>query len=126
MAASLTLTGGAPGAGRFTFRYWVNDVTPPTLRLRSRTVTGGEQLKIAAADGGSGVYPESILARIDGDPARWSYRSGVVSIAIGQLEPGEHRLTVRVSDYQESKNTENVARILPNTRTLTTTFRVRP
>jgi len=32
---------------------------------------------------------------------------------------------LRVSDYQETKNTENVARILPNTRTLTATFRVR-
>jgi hypothetical protein len=30
-----------------------------------------------------------------------------------------------VSDVQESKNTENVARILPNTRWLTATFRVR-
>jgi len=34
-------------------------------------------------------------------------------------------LRLRVSDYQETKNTESVARILPNTRTLTTTFRVR-
>ena len=32
---------------------------------------------------------------------------------------------LRVSDYQESKNTENVAKILPNTRWLTATFRVR-
>ena len=39
--------------------------------------------------------------------------------------PGSHRLRLRVSDYQESKNTENVARILPNTRWLTATFRVR-
>jgi len=30
-----------------------------------------------------------------------------------------------VSDFQETKNTENVSRILPNTRTFTATFTVR-
>jgi subtilisin family serine protease len=114
------------GAGAFTFRYWVNDVKPPVLRLRTRVVASGQQLEISATDAGSGVYPQSIVARIDGQPYRKSYRNGVVSIATGLLEPGMHRLSLRVSDYQESKNTENVARILPNTRTLTTTFRVRP
>jgi len=34
-------------------------------------------------------------------------------------------LNLTVSDYQEAKNMENVARILPNTRTVRTTF-VRP
>ena len=32
---------------------------------------------------------------------------------------------VQVSDYQESRNMENVGRILPNTRILQTTFVVR-
>jgi hypothetical protein len=114
------------GAGRFSFRYWVNDTTPPTLRLRTTGVTVGGQLKIGARDAGSGIYPDSILVRIDGKPYRASFRNGVISVATGQLEAGEHRLSVRVSDYQEAKNTENVARILPNTRTLSTTFRVRP
>ena len=114
------------GAGGFTFRYWVNDVTPPTLRIRTRTVDMGERLTVTATDAGSGVYPESISARIDGEPVRARFANGIVSVPTGPLEPGVHRLSVRVSDYQESKNTENVARILPNTRTLTTTFRVRP
>ena len=39
--------------------------------------------------------------------------------------PGTHRLTFQVSDYQETRNMENVARILPNTRMISTTFRVR-
>jgi hypothetical protein len=30
-----------------------------------------------------------------------------------------------VSDYQEAKNMENVGPILPNTRTLAATFRIR-
>ncbi len=41
------------------------------------------------------------------------------------IGPGRHTLTFTASDYQETKNMENVARILPNTRTVRTTF-VRP
>ena len=113
------------GAGAFTFRYWVNDVTPPTLRLRTRVVGGGQAVKVAAVDKDSGIYANSIAATLDGDIARVSYRNGIVSIQARNLAPGSHRLRLRVSDVQESKNTENVARILPNTRWLTATFRVR-
>jgi len=38
---------------------------------------------------------------------------------------GRHSLVVTASDYQEAKNMENVARILPNTRTLVTSVVVR-
>jgi hypothetical protein len=41
------------------------------------------------------------------------------------LSAATHRLRLQVSDYQETKNTENVSRILPNTRVLTATFTVR-
>ena len=116
---------GRAGAGSFRFRYWVNDVTPPGLRLRTRVVRAGADVKIGAVDSGSGVYANSILASIDGDLVRATYRKGVVSISSRGVAPGMHRLRVRVSDYQETKNTENVARILPNTRTATFTIRVR-
>jgi subtilisin family serine protease len=113
------------GAGAFTFRFWVNDVTPPTLRLGARSVLRGRALRVSATDAGAGVYPESVVASIDGGEVSAPYRNGVFSIGTSDLAPGRHRLRLRVSDYQEAKNTENVARILPNTRTLTTTFRVR-
>jgi Subtilase family len=117
---------GRAGAGSFTFRYWVNDVTPPTLRLRTPSVRAGEKLTIGAVDTRSGVYADSIVASIDGDLVRTRYDGGVISISTSAaLTRGTHRLRIRVSDYQESKNTENVARILPNTRWLTATFRVR-
>ena len=116
---------GRAGAGSFRFRYWVNDVTPPGLRLRTRVVRAGADVKIGAVDSGSGVYANSILASIDGDLVRATYRNGVVSISSRGVAPGRHRLRLRVSDYQETKNTENVARILPNTRTATFTIRVR-
>jgi hypothetical protein len=38
------------------------------------------------------------------------------------MASGRHTLNLTVSDYQETKNMENVARILPNTRTVRTTF----
>jgi hypothetical protein len=113
------------GAGSFTFRYWVDDMTPPTLRLRARSVVRGRPVLVAATDTGSGVYPDSVNTTIDGSRVASVFRRGVVSIATSRLAPGPHRLRVRVSDYQEAKNTENVARILPNTRTLTTTIVVR-
>ncbi len=36
------------GAGGFAFRFWVNDVTPPTLRLRTKAVRTGQDVKVAS------------------------------------------------------------------------------
>ena len=47
-----------------------------------------------------------------------------VRIPTNGLRPGR-RLRLQVSDYQETRNMENVGRILPNTRILATTFVVR-
>ena len=112
-------------AGRFTFRYWVDDVSPPTLRLRTKSVRRGRPVLVSAVDKGAGIYPDSIRATIDGSTVRWTLRGGLISIRTSSLAPGSHRLRMRVSDFQESKNTENVARILPNTRSLTATFTIR-
>jgi subtilisin family serine protease len=116
---------GRPAAGRFTFRFWVDDVRPPTLRLRTRAVDIGDPIVVAATDAGSGVYPENIVATVGGRLVRPKYERGVVRIDTRRLPRGRHRLRLRVSDYQETKNTENVARILPNTRFLTATITVR-
>jgi hypothetical protein len=113
------------GAGSFVFRYWVNDVTPPSLRLKTPNVANGQPVRVQATDAGSGVYGASIVAKVDGFDVRAKLHSGVVLISTRSLEPGRHGLRLRVSDYQESKNTENVQRILPNTRWLTARFRVR-
>ncbi len=118
-------SGTRAGAGRFTFRLWINDVTPPKLRLRMRAVEDGDPVLVAATDSGSGVYPDLIRATIDGRLVRAKYQRGVVRVRTAGLAPGKHRLRLRVSDYQETKNTENVARILPNTRVLTTTITIR-
>ncbi len=108
----------AADSGAFTFRYWVNDVTPPALRLVSSR--GG--ILVSATDTGSGVDPSSIAATLDGKAVKASYVSGKIRIAAGK---GRHRLVLSVADFQETKNMEDVVRILPNTRTLTATVRVR-
>jgi subtilisin family serine protease len=113
------------GAGRFRFRIWLNDVTPPTLRVRSRTSGRAAELLVSATDAGSGVYPASIRVRVDGAAVPYVFRRGLIRIPTADLGAGRHRLEIRASDYQETKNTENVRRILPNTRTVRTTFTVR-
>jgi hypothetical protein len=76
------------------------------------------------SDGGSGVDPESLEARVDDDSVPVSYSGGRVRVPLTGISPGRHALMFSVADYQETKNMENVARILPNTRTLRTSFLV--
>jgi hypothetical protein len=108
-----TRTGGGP----FTFRYWVGDATPPRLRLRS---TRGS-IVVGATDAGSGVDPASIVAMLDGKRVAASFTSGAVRI---HATKGRHRLVLTVADYQETKNMEDVVKILPNTAALRATVRV--
>ena len=74
-------SGSRAGAGSFTFRYWVNDVTPPRLRLRTPSVAGRQPLRVQATDAGAGVYGASIVAMVDGYDVRATFHSGVVSIS---------------------------------------------
>ena len=112
------------GAGPFTFRFWIADTTPPSLRLISAR---GGVLRISARDTGSGIDHERTRLYVDGRRRAASFDSarGVMSASIRNLRRGRHTLRLLVSDYQESKNMENVHRILPNTRRLNTTFVVR-
>jgi subtilisin family serine protease len=108
-----TRTGGGP----FTFRYWVSDVTPPRLRIRSSRGS----IVVAATDAGSGIDPASIAATLDGKQVGALFRAGEIRIKAAK---GRHRIVLSVADYQETKNTEDVAKILPNTATLRATVRV--
>ncbi len=111
-------------AGKFRFRFWVDDTRPPALRLLQRRVSPLSLLRVRATDAGSGVDPSSVVARIDGRavPATYEGRTGRVLVLVSGFAQGRHTLSLRVSDYQETKNMENVARVLPNTTTLTTSF----
>jgi subtilisin family serine protease len=114
-------------AGRFTFRFWINDVTRPAARLLTRTTTSYGSLRLRVSDQGSGVDPRSLVAVVDGAPVRASYSRAKkrATIPMPGLARGAHRLSFQVSDYEETRNMEDVGPILPNTRTLTTSFRVK-
>lgn len=109
----------AAGAGPFRFRYWVDDVVPPTARLVAATVRRGDAIRVRVGDGGSGVDPTSLAVRLGERELEATLRSGVVRIDTSGVAPGTYRLRLQVSDFQETRNMENVARILPNTRVLT-------
>ncbi len=112
-------------SGAFTFRFWVGDTKPPKLTLRTRTVKQGAAVVVAATDAGSGVDRSSIVARVDGAERGASLRDGRVLVSSSGLRRGRHTLVLQVSDYQESRNMENVGPILPNTRILRVPFTVR-
>jgi subtilisin family serine protease len=111
-------TRSAADAGRFAFRYWVNDVTPPRLRV----VSSRASIAVRATDAGSGVDPASIVVRLDGKPVKARYAQDMIRLSASK---GRHVLVLSVADYQETKNMEDVAKILPNTATLRATVRVR-
>jgi subtilisin family serine protease len=114
-------------AGPFSFRFWIDDTSPPSVRLPTRTVSRGERLRLLVTDRGSGVDPSSMLAQVDGrfQPIRYGPTTGLVQVGLGRLAAGRHRLVFTVADYQETKNTEDASSTLPNTRRLTTTFVMR-
>jgi subtilisin family serine protease len=115
----------AAGAGAFHFRFWLNDTTPPAVRLRTRTVKPGAAIVAQVSDAGAGVDPDSLVAEVDGQERDAQLVGGTIRIATGDLAPGRHRLRLQVSDYQETRNMENVPVILPNTRVLNTTITIR-
>jgi hypothetical protein len=105
-------------AGPFTFRFWMNDTSPPRIRILS---TSGA-ITVSVADSGAGVDPDSIKASVDGHSVIEHYRHGRLVIP---ATPGRHLLIVTASDYQELKNMEDVAAIKPNTASLHRTLTVR-
>lgn len=116
-----TPAGAHPGP--FRFRFWVNDTTPPTVRLLTPHVRRGATIRLSVTDAGSGADPASFALNIDRAPQRYSYARGVILVPdTAALTPGSHHLTFVAADYQETKNTEDVGPILPNTRTFETTL----
>ena len=110
--------GAEGGQGPFTFRWWVNDVTPPRVRLVS---TRGA-ITLSATDAASGVDPSSLAVKVDGRTSPARYGDGMVRI---NAALGRHTILVTVADYEETKNMEDVPPILPNTATFRATVNVR-
>jgi hypothetical protein len=115
----------ASGAGGFTFRFWVDDTRPPSLTLAQARVRRNLPLVVRATDLGSGIDATTIAATIDGRPCSTTLVAGKVRIQTTGVKPGKHRLRLQASDYQESRNMENVGPILPNTRVLSAAIVIR-
>jgi subtilisin family serine protease len=112
--------------GPFTFRYWIDDTTPPTVKLRTASVTRGDRLLLTVTDAGAGVDPRSVRVKLGSATLTARLTGSTLSARIpAGATRGRQTLQVTVSDYQETKNMEDVPRILPNTRTLTTSVTVR-
>ena len=105
-------TRGVAAAGKFQFRFWENDTRPPKIRVVS---SKNDLIVISAIDTGSGVDPQSISGRLDGRTIAPHFVDGLLTLPAA---PGPHELIVSVSDYQELKNMEDVAKIKANTATL--------
>ncbi len=112
-------------SGRFAFRLWINDRTPPKATVRTTSPGAGGEIRISVSDAGSGVDPRSARAWIDGLEAPVSVQGNIARVALGAKAPGAHRLVFQISDFQEMKNSESTAGFLPNTRILRTTIHVR-
>jgi minor extracellular serine protease Vpr len=108
--------------GRYVLRSWVNDVTPPRLRLLTSRVAEGRPLVVArVVDTQSGVDPYSIelgYQQVLLSPAAYDPDSGLAVFALPYEAPALHRGPNRVlligSDNQETKNA-NTDQVLPNT-----------
>jgi hypothetical protein len=118
-------SGTGAGAGPFAFRFWIDDVTQPRARLLTRMVRRGEPLRMRMSDAGSGVDTSSLVVRVDGTERDVVVTGGLVLLPTGDITRGRHMLRLQVSDHQETRNTETVGRILPNTRAIRTTVVVR-
>ena len=113
-----------PLKGKYLLNSWVNDVTPPFVRLLTTRVTAGRPLIVAqAVDLGSGVDPLSLVLNYNKalvgasayDPATGLVVFGIPAAA-PKLNVGKTTSIVEASDYQESKNINTVGNaIYPNT-----------
>ncbi len=124
---------GASQNGSYLLNAWVNDLTPPSLRILTTRITAGRPLIVAQAiDLGSGVDPLSLVIGYDRalvGASEYDPSSGLAIFGIPTAAPrfaaGRTRLALEASDYQEAKNIDTVGdNILPNTAFLSTRLTV--
>jgi hypothetical protein len=82
---------------------------------------------VGAVDNGSGIDARFVRLVVDGSlrSARYDAGQQLITASLRGLRRGRHTFRLLVSDYQETKNMENVPRILPNTSRLQGAFVVR-
>jgi len=112
--------------GSYVLRSWVNDVTPPSVRLlTTRVSTGRPTIAMRTLDRQSGVDPAALTIGYMGilvGASAYDPESGVATFALPAGAPpltrGTLALRLASSDYEEAKNVDTSGTaIMPNTRT---------
>ena len=112
--------------GQYALTAWINDLTPPALRLVTTRLSAGRPTIVArATDGQSGVDPLSLVLSYNGGvllgASAYDPVSGLVLFALPSNAPkitaAKKKTVVAVaSDYQEAKNVNTIgANVMPNT-----------
>ena len=112
--------------GQYVLKAWINDVTPPALKLLTTRVTAGRPTIVAlATDAQSGIDPLSLVFEYNGNvligAAAYDVVSGLAVFPIPSAAPvlaaGKKKATtLSSSDFQEAKNVNTIGtNILPNT-----------
>ena len=123
---------GRSEAGHYVLRSWIDDVSPPSVRLLTTTVAEGRPaLVLQVRDSQSGVDPSSLTIGYQGvliGASLYDTTSGVAVFPIPNSAPafvgGTLELRLVASDFQEAKNIDTVGpKLMPNTRS--TKVRVR-
>jgi minor extracellular serine protease Vpr len=124
---------GQSRKGKYLLNAWINDLTPPYVRVLTTKVSAGRPLLVAEAiDLQSGVDPLSLVINYKGvlvGASAYDPESGLVLFGIPTAAPalkaGTTKTIVAASDYQESKNINTVGNdIYPNTAFLQTKLTV--
>jgi minor extracellular serine protease Vpr len=124
---------GESFAGPYILRSWIDDVTPPSIRVVTHTVTAGRPtIVIRTLDKQSGVDPYSLVIGYHNvlvAPVVYDPLSGLAVIPLPKAAPalkkGRRQAVFASSDFQESKNIDTTgSNLLPNTRTLLTKLHV--
>jgi minor extracellular serine protease Vpr len=112
-------------AGSYTLRFWIDDVTPPRVRLLTTRVAAGRPTIVARVrDAGAGVDPLSLTLgykKILVGAAAYDPETGLAVLPLPAAAPalvaGTTRARVRAADFQEAKNVNTSgSSIFPNTR----------
>ena len=121
-------------AGRYVLRSWVNDTTPPRVRLiTTRVGSGRPSIAFRATDMQSGVDPLALTVNYQRFLLGASFYDPSTGVAVfplpndkkARLKPGRTAMRLVAADYQETKNVNTVSkRLMPNTTFVAARIRV--
>ncbi|HEU0304238.1 MAG TPA: S8 family serine peptidase [Gaiellaceae bacterium] len=120
-------------ARRYVLRSWINDVTPPRIKVLTTRISSGRPTIVAqVSDVKSGVDPLSLLLLYKSEQigaVRFDPKTGVAVFPIPKdsiaLQPGPEFMRIVASDFQETKNVSTPGdEAMPNTRFLGVRFSV--